>query len=492
MKILFLSAEVAPFAKTGGLADVAGALPLALAERGHEVAVVLPKYQLVYNGGFEGEPFAKLGSFSATMQGEKVTARIEVTRFPGTEIPVFFVVQDDYYRRDSLYVDAKTMKAWDNNAARFAFYCRAGLAIGQAQLGAVDILHAHDWHAAPSIVYVRTELAGDPAWAKTRCLFTVHNLAYQGSFPLEDKDALGLPEACFEEAAPRSFTIYNQVNFMKAGLQFADRINTVSRKYSEEIRTPAFGCGLEHILQARAADLTGILNGVDYDDWSPEKDRHLPARYGLGDLAGKAVNKAELQKRHGLPQDPSIPLVGIISRLADQKGFDILERMFDPMMDLGVQFVLLGTGEKPYHVFFEKVAKRYAGRVGINLTFDNPLAHLIEAGSDMFLMPSHYEPCGLNQMYSLKYGTVPVVRSTGGLADTVRDYTADPATGNGFVFDAADADDFLDAVRRAVDVYRQQPEAWAAIIERGMREDHSWNAAASEYEALMQSMREET
>lgn len=487
MKILQIAAEVAPFAKTGGLADVASALPQALAQRGHDVAVVMPKYKMLTDGGHTSVPYSKRKTVTCEFGKSKVTGKIEVTTFPGTDVPVYLLSRDGYYKRDGIYVD-KAAKPWPDNAERFAFLSRAALEIGRYHFGSVDIVHAHDWHSAPAAAYLKTVLKDDAAYRKARSLYTVHNLAYQGDFPLEEKAALGLPEELFDEKSPRSAVIWGRINYMKAGLDFADRINTVSRKYSEEIKTPEFGCGLEQILQSRAGDLTGILNGVDYAEWSPGVDPFIPFKYSAQDMAGKAANKRELQKKHNLPEDPGVPLIGVVSRLADQKGFDLIETIFDEMMGLGVQFVLLGTGEERYHTLFSSIAEKYAGRVGITLGFSNPMAHLIEAGSDMFLMPSHYEPCGLNQMYSLKYGTVPIVRATGGLADTIRDYNADPATGNGFSFVPARPEDCLDAVSRAVGVYRNDKSAWSDIVARGMNEDHSWNAAAGEYEALFQSM----
>ncbi len=487
MKILEIAAEVAPFAKTGGLADVASALPQALAKRGHEVIVVMPKYKMFVDGKHTSEPYNKCKTVVCPIAGTKVSARIEVTRFPGTDIPVFLLARDGYYKRDGIYVDKKA-KPWPDNAARFAFFSRAALEIARIHWEKVDIVHAHDWHAAPSTAYLKVNLNNDPAFADTRSLYTVHNLAYQGDFPLEEKATLGLPDELYEEKAEKSAVIWGKINYMKTGLEYADHISTVSKKYSEEIKTPEFGCGLEQILQRRSKDLTGILNGVDYSEWSPEADPFIPVKFSLNDMSGKAANKCELQKKANLAVDPNVPLIGVVSRLADQKGFDLIETIFPDMMALGIQFVLLGTGEERYHKFFNTIAAKFPGRVGITLGFSNPMAHLIEAGSDMFLMPSHYEPCGLNQMYSLRYGTVPIVRSTGGLADTIRDYNADKSTGNGFSFEPAKSEECLDAVTRALNVYKNDKAAWKEIVKRGMQEDHSWDASAREYEALFESM----
>jgi len=480
MKVLFLASEVAPFAKTGGLADVAGALPLALHQQGQEVAVFLPKYRMVSENGFSCE---STGVKLAIPVGEQaIPCAIEKTAFPGTDVPVYLVVCDPYFDREGLY--QKNGRDYPDNLERFTLFNRAILETVKRIGFKPDVIHANDWQTALVPTYLKTLLADDPFFQGVPTLYTVHNLAYQGSFPKEQLPLMGLGPEVF---SIDGLEFYGSVNLMKGGLVFADRLSTVSRRYSEEIQTEEFGCGMEGVLKARRHVLTGILNGVDYTTWNPETDSLIAKTYSAGDRSGKAVCKQALQARYGLPQRADVPLLGVISRLADQKGFDLLAEIFDSLMAMEVQFVLLGTGDPKYHKLFEQMAKRYPDRCGIALSFDNALAHQIEAGADLFLMPSRYEPCGLNQMYSLKYGTIPVVRATGGLADTVEDFDPRTGKGNGFVFLEPEPKAFLDAIRRALRTYARK-EVWDALVVRAMESDFSWDRSARQYLALYRQM----
>jgi len=469
MRVLFVSAEVAPFAKVGGLADVAAALPRALADLGVEAAIAMPKYR-----GVEGKtPLSPVGSVSVPVAGEEKTCPILKGELPGGKVPVYFIAHDPYFDRDQVYGEGGG--DYPDSLERFALLSRGALVLA-GELG-VDILHVNDWHTALVPVLVRAGFG--PARVKT--VLTIHNLAYQGVFPWARRTALGLPESVASVLKHQG-----ELNLLKGGILAADLLTTVSPTYAREILER--GEDLEEYLRPRAGDLVGVLNGVDYSVWDPEADPYLWVNYSAEDPSGKAENKRRLQIELGLEPDPRAPLVGMISRLAEQKGFDLVMEAFDRMMALGVQFVLLGTGDPRYEAFFEKAAGRHPKRVAALITFSEEWAHRIEAASDIFLMPSRFEPCGLNQMYSLRYGTVPVVRATGGLADTVREYDPERGGGNGFTFEEYTPEAMLAALRRAVDLYLRDPEVWKRLMLRGMREDHSWETSAREYLKLYQKL----
>jgi starch synthase len=484
VKIVLVSPEVVPFAKTGGLADVAGALPIALSKLGHDTCIFMPMYRQVVDsqkgGKFDVEETGVELSFPVYHRMQK--GIIWKSSFPGTSVPVYFVEHDGYFYRRELYGDVRG--AYPDNSERFAFFSRAVLEAVVALGIEPDVFHLNDWQSALIAVYLKTIFTGGPVLGKPASLLTIHNLAYQGRFPKWEMNFTGLG---WEHFNWKELEYYGEANFLKGGIVFADLINTVSNKYSQEIQTEEFGAGLEAILSDRSADLHGILNGVDYRNWDPATDKLIPANYSPQDLSGKAECKAELQKINDLPQKPDIPLVGIVSRLADQKGFDILGEAMEEIMKLDMQLVVLGTGQKKYHDLFAGIGKKYSDRTGISIKYDNQIAHMIEAGSDMFLMPSRYEPCGLNQMYSLKYGTVPVVRATGGLADTITDCTDKTlknGTANGFSFSEYSAADLLKTLKRAVNTYTKKPKVWKKLVDTGMAQDFSWNRSAREYVGL--------
>ena len=478
MRIVLASSEVAPFAKTGGLADVAGALPKALAKLGHDLRVVLPKYRMVDAAKHRLRPM--LASLPVPVAGRTEIAAIWQGEIG--PVPVYFVQHDGYYDREGLY---QTRDGdYPDNAERFAFFSRAVLELSRVLEFIPDVYHCNDWQTGLIPTYLRTTLHGAREFHAAGVLFTVHNLGYQGLFGPEALAAADLGHELFN---PFGIEFYGKVNFLKAGLVFADLITTVSRKYSEEIQTEEFGHGLEGVLRARAKDLHGILNGIDYDEWHPSRDPYIAAKFSQDNLAGKAACKADLQRAFGLPERADVPLLAVISRLASQKGMDLVAEALDVVLALDAQFVLLGTGEPALHQDFESAKARHGSRVGLKLGFDVGLSHKIEAGADMFLMPSRYEPCGLNQMYSLAYGTVPIVRATGGLDDTIQPF--DPATGegNGFKFAGTTSEALLETVRTAVAAYRQ-PDQWRRLVKNGMACDFSWDRSAREYEALYQQI----
>ena len=478
MRILMASSEVAPFAKTGGLADVAGALPKALAKLGHDVRVVLPKYRTVDVEKHKLRP--SVASFPVPVAGRMEQATVWEGAIDS--VPVYFVQHDGYYDRDALY---QTKNGdYPDNAERFAFFSRSILEMTRPLNFLPEIYHCNDWQTGLVPTYLRAAPRGAPGPHTPGVLFTVHNLGYQGLFPPEAMAAANLGPELFN---PSGIEFYGKVNFLKAGLIFSDLISTVSRKYSQEIQTKEFGHGLDGVLRARAKDVHGILNGIDYDEWHPARDQYIVARFARDKRRGKAACKADLQGAFGLPERPDVPLLAVISRLTPQKGMDLVAEALDDLLGLDTQFVLLGTGDADLHQAFESAKRRHPSQVGLKLGFDVALSHKIEAGADMFLMPSRYEPCGLNQMYSLAYGTVPVVRATGGLDDTIQPFDPGTGEGTGFKFAGATSQALLEAVRTAVSIYRR-PEQWNRLVRNGMTCDFSWDRSANEYVALYQQI----
>jgi starch synthase len=475
MEILFVASEVAPWSKTGGLGDVAAALPRALAARGHDVTVVTPRY-----GGIDarGQGFARQER-AFLVRGEPTSLWLK--REAGRP-DVVLVEQERFFgSRRGVYGDGRAEYA--DNAERFAHLCRAALAV-PAELGRRPrIVHANDWQTGLCPWLLRHERGHDPALSGARTVFTIHNLAYQGVFPKQAVPFLGLPWDVFHLDA---MEFYDQVSFMKAGITFADALTTVSPTYAREILTPEEGAGLDPLLRHRRADLHGILNGIDVAEWDPARDPHLPAHYSARDLAGKGACKASLQRELGLPVRPDVPLVGMVSRLADQKGVDLVVAALPQIVLREAQIAVLGTGSHAYEEAFRRAAAAHPAQVAARIGFDEGLAHRIEAGADVFLMPSRYEPCGLNQMYSLRYGTVPVVRAVGGLEDTVEDFDG-WNRGTGFKFREYTPHALLLAMRRALEAWRDQ-RAWRALVLRGMAQDFSWDRSARGYEALYRTL----
>ena len=476
MNVLLVSSEAVPFAKTGGLADVAGALPMYLSKLGINASLVMPLYAKVTQAGVK---LTKMKPVLSIRIGDKVYAgSIWESKLPGSETPVYFIENKEFFNRPELYGEKGT--DYTDNCHRFVFFCRAVLKTIKALGLAVDVLHVNDWQTGLIPVYLKTLYADDPAVRDIATLYTVHNLAYQGLFWHWDLPLTGLSWDLFNWT---ELEFFGKLSFMKAGLTFADALSTVSKQYAREIQTEEYGCGLEGVLTQRRDVLFGVVNGVDYNVWNPEVDELIPANYSVDDLRGKTTCKSALQMEQGLPVREDVPLIGLISRLADQKGFDILAEIFDDLMGFDLQFVLLGTGMPKYHEMFETLAKKYPEKLAVVLGFDNALAHRIEAASDMYLMPSTYEPCGLNQIYSLKYGAVPIVRETGGLKDTitnVTDATLKNGTATGFSFRVYKSAALLEAIKRALACYSQK-KTWTKLVANCMRQDWSWERAAREY-----------
>jgi len=472
-----IASEIAPFAKTGGLADVVGTLSLALEKRGHELCLIMPAYRSVLNGSvaLEETPIHfPISMGDRTANGTVLTSRL------GQSISVYMIRADSYYDRDYLYGTADA--DYPDNAERFVFFSRAGLEILRSH--PADIVHCHDWQTAMAIVFLKTQRERYSEIPAARTVFTVHNLGFQGIFPASLWPLLDLDRSYF---SPHYFEFFGNINFVKGSLLFADKITTVSPAYAKEIMSPEQGFALEGVLQQRASDVVGILNGVDYGQWNPATDRFLAKNYTDSNLTDKRVCKKTLQRTIGLPEEPGVPVIGMISRLTSQKGFDLVEKAFDKMMAENLQLVLLGSGESRYEEFFKDAARRYPNRVAVRIGFDEALAHQIEAGADIFLMPSLYEPCGLNQMFSLKYGTIPIVRAVGGLKDTVEDFNEEMRTGTGFVFGPYETEALLEALHRALTVFEQK-QGWTALRRRAMSQDFSWERSAQAYSDLYQEL----
>jgi len=482
LKIILVSPEVAPYAKTGGLADVAGSLPSALKALGSDVSVFMPHYSEVKRKGFETKHVKK----NIKIEFGDSHISFNLNTLEKNKVSFYFIEKDEYYDRDFLY--GTPAGDYSDNALRFAFFAKAVLQSIMALNYKPDIIHCNDWQTALMPFYLRFASPYADYFRDTRTLFTMHNLAYQGLFPKEIMPIIGIGHEFFTFD---KLEFYEKLSFMKSGILYSDAVSTVSRGYAREILTPEYGCGLDGLLGVRRNDLYGIVNGADYSEWNPETDKFIKANFSKKNPEDKTKCKKDLLTQMKLKVQIDKPLLGVVTRLADQKGMDIITNSVDNIIELGCGLVILGAGEEKYHVLLKELSKKYPKNIAVKIAFDNPLAHKIEAGCDMFLMPSRYEPCGLNQMYSLKYGTIPVVRATGGLDDTIIDYTHDKKNGNGFKFNQASKEDFIDALTRAVSVYENKRE-WKKLVERGMDEDFSWNYSAKEYIKVYRNMREKT
>ena len=471
MKIAMAAAECTPFVKTGGLADVMGALPKALAELGHEVIVVLPKYTLI-PGEYETD-FKFREEIEVPFKGRRKKYKIFDYQLNGVQF--IFVENDDYFARDQIYSQA-------DDAERFAFFSRAVLAVVETQIEALDILHVHDWHTAMLPFLLKEDERYAHISGKVKMVLTIHNLQFQGFFPKQvSVEEFELAERYFDEGIVEW---KGNFNMLKTGILYADQVTTVSPSYRDEILTETYGESLHPLLQKRETNLTGILNGVDTDAYNPANDLLIEMPYDQTSMERKAVNKRAVQVRFGLPEQGDIPLLTMVSRLAGQKGIDVLEEALPGILKTqDVQFVLLGSGEEKYEQFFRQLAEDFPEKVAIYIGFNEELAHLLYAGADLFLMPSHFEPCGLSQLVSMIYGTVPVANKTGGLKDTIVEYDEILRSGNGFLSDFSKQESYEGALNRALAIYRQN-EHWETIKQNGMQDDYSWARSAKEYVSL--------
>lgn len=461
LKVLFVSAEVAPYAKTGGLADVAGSLPVVLSEAGIDVRVAMPKYRQIDGNS------KYVTDFPVSIDGRVETCIIRRGKM-NNKVPIYFVDSYNYFDRDGIY-------CFMDDAQRFAFFCKAILKMLPNIGFKPDVIHLNDWHTGPVSMLLKESFADNDFYKNIKTIFTIHNLKYQGNFPKEIINLFDAGESVF---IPEKTEFYGTFSFMKTGIVYSDIVNTVSNVYAKEIQTKEYGEGMEGILQKREEDLYGILNGISYDEFNPKTDIDIYKNYDSENLEDKKYNKTKIQKELGLKKS-DVPLLGIVTRLSGQKGLDLIIDKIEQIISK-CQLVVLGTGEPYYETAFTELKNKYPDKISLNIEFNAGLAKKIYAGSDMFLMPSRFEPCGLGQLISLQYGTIPIVRETGGLAETVIDYDKDPINGTGFTFKDFNMDEFYDAVERAVKLYNKKA-LWNELVKKGMGKDLSWEMSAKKY-----------
>ena len=479
MHIAFAASECVPFSKTGGLADVVGALPRALAALGHQVSVYVPRYRQTKLT----DPQTVVRSITIPFD-DKYRFCSVVTAGASAGVRFYFVDYPQYFDREALY--GSPAGDYPDNAERFALFSRAVLEASKV-LGVPHVFHCHDWQSALLPVMLRTLYAEDSAFREVATVFTIHNMGYQGLFPPDILPLLMLP---WDLLTISRMEFFGQVNFLKGALVFSDFVTTVSKKYSQEIQTTEYGFGLDGVLRNRAATVTGILNGVDYDEWSPQTDKFTAAKYSPQDLSGKLKCKQDLLNAFGVANGGAkVPVIGIVSRFAAQKGFDLISQIMDRLALEEMIVVALGAGDKPYEEMFQRLNKQFPKKIAVKIAYDNAIAHKIEAGADMFLIPSRYEPCGLNQIYSLKYGTVPIVRATGGLDDTIEPWDARTGRGTGFKFSDYTGEALLATIKQALLAY-QDPSSWQMLMRNGMSRDFSWGASAREYGKIYERARQ--
>jgi len=482
LRIVMIAAEASPYAKVGGLGDVVGSLPPALEKLGAKVTVIIPAYANSDNETYPAAPCPDIRGFDVGLGNFTEYASIFQTSMPESGVTVYRIGSRRYFERAGVYDDPFTGESYGDNMERFIFFMKAAIELILRLPDSFDIIHCHDSHAALIPGIIRENYGGAQKLARARTVFTIHNVAHQGNYPREALDLAWIPQRCFYPFSP--FEFWERVNFMKAGIVYADKVTTVSPTYAKEIQKPEFGFGLDGVLRERKDDLKGIINGIDYNEWNPETDPHIAARFSSRKLSGKAICKRDILEYYQLGRGRDterVPLIGIISRLANQKGFDLIANAADMIAKLDIFLVILGTGQPYYNDLVKNLAERFPQKIAARLAFDNPLAHKIEAGCDMFLMPSRYEPCGLNQLYSLRYGTIPIVYHTGGLADTVIPYDGD--NGTGFSFYEYHAYALLQSLRKAMAIY-YNPAEWAKLARRAMAQDWSWENSAKLYMAL--------
>jgi len=476
MKIAYVTSEAVPFVKTGGLADVAGALPKALAELGHDVRVFLPKYYSIDESLYDLSYCWNIGEMPIRVAGNVVTVHVLRGKLPESEVEAYFIDCPKYFHRELIYTNDP------DEDERFILFSKAVIETLQRLRWAPDVVNVNDWQSGLVPLYIKDNYSWDRFFDRTASVMTIHNVGYQGRFGSDTVGKAEIRGDLFYTHSP--IEVWGDVSFLKIGLTYADAINAVSETYANEILTPQYGVGVEYLLNSRKDVLFGIINGVDYSIWSPDVDKQLPFNYSINNLSGKKKNKKYLLEQLKLPYNESVPLIGIISRLVAQKGFDLFRDAAEQLLSLNAQWVVLGGGEPEFEYMFRQLSQKYPEKISAYIGFNNVLPHLIEAGADMFLMPSHYEPCGLNQIYSLKYGTIPIVRKTGGLADTVQDWFETKSNGSnegtGFSFEEPNSYNLFQTVQKAVNLFANK-ETWMKIQHNGMLKDFSWHSSAEKY-----------
>ena len=478
-KIWYLSTEVAPFAKTGGLGDVCSSFPKALKMKDYEIRTTMPKYKIINERKYILREVIRLKEIPVTINGVTKIVSAKSAFLPDSKVQIYFIDIPEYFGRVGLYSDKQTGEDYKDNAQRFAYFCKGTIETLKILSWKPDIIHCNDWQTAFVPIYLKTLYKDDPFYDGIKTVFTIHNLAFQGSFDIETAKALDIDPSIIENDGPAGKSGY--LNLLKGAIHYSDYVTTVSEKYADEISTsPQFGDGLEDFITKNKEKFSGILNGVDYTVWSPDKDKHIPFKYSKENLPGKEQNKQALLTRVNMPYNESTPVIGMISRVVDQKGYDLLVEALDSLTELDMQIVILGTGDKKLEDSIEKFQKKFPNKISLNRAFDETLAHMIEAGSDFFLMPSSFEPCGMNQIYSLKYGTLPIVYYTGGLADTIFEIDEKEKTGNGFVFNKYSSKELIKVIKRALKFYKNK-NVLVETQTRIMDEDFSWDTSIDKY-----------
>lgn len=479
MKILQAASEAIPFAKTGGLADVVGALARELSRQGHDIRVVIPFHGIIDRDKWPIEQVIE--TLGVPLGFGETWCSVYQTVLPGTDTPVYLIDHEQYFGRLDLYQwDGED---YDDNAERFAFFSRACCQLCKALHWSPEVIHCHDWQTALIPVYLKSWDRDHPRLWSTASVMSIHNLGYQGVF---SKDELTFTQLGWEHFQPGSLEFYDKINYLKAGVLFADKVTTVSPTYAQEIQTPEHGWALDGVLRARSPDLVGILNGCEYGEWDPSADPFIPVKFDADDMAGKSVAKEELQRSFGLPIRPEVPIVGMVTRLAYQKGIDVLAQAVDRFMEVDMQFVVLGSGEVWAHFFYGDLPNRFPGKAGAFIGFDPRRAHMTIAGSDFLLVPSRYEPCGLTQLQAMRYGTLPIVRATGGLADTVEQYDEATGGGDGFLFEDLTADAIANTIGWAASTYYDRRPHVEQMRQQALAKRFLWSTATKEYEKLYQ------
>lgn len=483
--VLFVTSEVYPYSKTGGLADISNSLPQALNMMGNEVRIITPKYGSLDERRLQIHEIKRLKELTLKFNDSNIKFSVKSSFLHGknTKAQMYLLENQDYFKNKGIYQNIKTKKDFPNNDERFMFFSKVVLEVLEILQWKPDVIHCNDWQTALIPAFLKKIYKNNSHIKNIKTVFTIHNLAYQGDFPISTFYKTGLPESVLDEVKyPK-----NRFNFLRTGLYYADKITTVSETYAEEIRTKKeYGLGMTDILNKRKKDLVGILNGIDYNIWNPSVDKVIPYRYTHQEIPIKYENKRELLERFKLHYDPDVPLLGIISRLVEEKGIDLVIKILPELMKENLKMIILGTGEEKYQKALLQAKKKYANKLIVVIDFDENLAHYMEAGCDMILMPSKYEPCGLTQLYSLKYGTIPIVRNTGGLADTITEYKK--PNGTGFLFDKYDARELLVTIRRALHVFRNDKQKWYTMMKTGMSLDFSWKISAMKYMNLYKSL----
>lgn len=478
-KILYLASEITPFARAGGLGDVTGALPKALKNLNQEIRIIMPKYKFINEKKYVLREVIRLREIPVTVNGRTEIANVKSAFVPDSKVQVYFIEIADFFSKPGLYNDPVTNEPYPDNAVRFAFFAKAAMETLKTLSWQPDVIHCNDWQTAYVPVYLKTIYMGDDFFKGIKTVYTLHNLTNQGAFEKSIAEQIDFDENEVKEDG--MFGKDNKLNLTKAAIYFSDFITTVSENYANEIiENDEIGYSFGPLLHVKEENFEGILNGVDYDVWSPEKDKTIPARYSADDLDGKEENKKALLTRLGLEYEEGIPQLCMVSKLTEQKGLDILLDVLPSLMKLNVKLCILGEGDPEITEKLMTAQIEFSGKLSINVTYDENMSHLFEAGSDIFLMPSKYEPCGLNQVYALRYGTVPIVSAVGGLLDTVEDYDPQIDNGTGFVMENLSGNSLLDSVKRVIELYKDR-EKWTAMQKRIMKEDFSWEISAKRY-----------